>query len=324
MTEQDYEKAAENFGRALSLLASKIGTLSKPPLKVPPINAGSDDAEKRKALRDMLESLASTDDAAVLSQEDIRRASNFFAKLYGGSEPYRHRYADICDLVFNALGQSSGDLDEGVPYSVNCLAENIRIIHDNLTKHGFCDQAKSVLKLADHIDLEKTRLSHDIEQQQAMRTFKAAIAEVKAERDEADQKRAELEREFDERLDKTRMEYIAILGVFAAVVLAFNGGVIDAMTGQDAVNVAEKFNETLGIDGGIRAIVLLAALVGFVLINTVCILLVFIWKMSFNHRNVELGKWPRNCLIAADVVLVVIMAAMMALSHPGLRGLIGL
>ena len=288
MTEQDYEKAAENFGRALSLLASKIGTLSKPPLKVPPINAGSDDAEKRKALRDMLESLASTDDAAVLSQEDIRRASNFFAKLYGGSEPYRHRYADICDLVFNALGQSSGDLDEGVPYSVNCLAENIRIIHDNLTKHGFCDQA--------------------------MRTFKAAIAEVKAERDEADQKRAELEREFDERLDKTRMEYIAILGVFAAVVLAFNGGVGFSTSAMGA----------LGIDGGIRAIVLLAALVGFVLINTVCILLVFIWKMSFNHRNVELGKWPRNCLIAADVVLVVIMAAMMALSHPGLRGLIGL
>lgn len=310
MTEQDYAKAAENFERALSLLTSKIGTLSKPPLKVPPINAGSDDAEKRKALRDMLESLASTDDAAVLSQDDIRRASNFFVKLYGGSEPYRHRYADICDLVFNALGQSPGDLDEGVPYSVNCLAENIRIIHDNLTKHGFCDQAKSVLKLADHIDLEKTRLSHDIEQQQAMRTFKAAIAEVKAERDEADQKRAELEREFDERLDKTRMEYIAILGVFAAVVLAFNGGVGFSTSAMGA----------LGIDGGIRAIVLLAALVGFVLINTVCILLVFIWKMSFNHRNVELGKWPRNCLIAADVVLVVIMAAMMALSHPGLGG----
>lgn len=155
MTEQEYAKAAENFGRALSLLTSKIGTLSKPPLKVPPINASSDDAEKRKALRDMLESLASTDDAAVLSQEDIRRASSFFAKLYGGSEPYRHRYADICDLVFNALGHSSGDLDEGVPYSVNCLAENIRIIHEYLTKHGLCDQAKSVLKLADHIDLER-------------------------------------------------------------------------------------------------------------------------------------------------------------------------
>lgn len=147
-----------------------------------------------------------------------------------------------------------------------------------------------------------------------MRAFKTAIAEVKAERDEADQKRAELEREFDERLDKTRMEYIAILGVFAAVVLAFNGGVGFSTSAMGA----------LGIDGGIRAIVLLAALVGFVLINTVCILLVFIWKMSLNHRKVELGNWPRNCLIAADVALVFIMAAMMALSHPGLREFIGL
>lgn len=73
-----------------------------------------------------------------------------------------------------------------------------------------------------------------------------------------------------------------------------------------------------------KALVFLTALVGFVLINTVCILLVFIWKMSFNHRNVELGKWPRNCLITADVILVAIMAAMMALSHPGLRAFIGL
>lgn len=39
-----------------------------------------------------------------------------------------------------------------------------------------------------------------------------------------------------------------------------------------------------------KALVFLTALVGFVLINTVCILLVFIWKMSFNHRNVELGN----------------------------------
>ncbi|MFR2030596.1 MAG: hypothetical protein ACLS3M_03760 [Collinsella sp.] len=39
-----------------------------------------------------------------------------------------------------------------------------------------------------------------------------------------------------------------------------------------------------------KALVFLTALVGFVLINTVYILLVFIWKMFFNHRNVELGN----------------------------------
>ncbi len=137
---------------------------------------------------------------------------------------------------------------------------------------------------------------------------------MKAERAEADQKRTELEKEFDERLDKTRMEYIAILGVFAAVVLTFNGGVGFATSAMDA----------LGIGSGMRALVFLTALVGFVLINTVCILLVFIWKMSFNHRKVELGKWPRNCLVLANAILVLIMAVILALSHPLVRNLVGL
>lgn len=73
-----------------------------------------------------------------------------------------------------------------------------------------------------------------------------------------------------------------------------------------------------------RALVFLTALVGFVLINTVCILLVFIWKMSFNYLDVNLGKWPRNCLVLANAVLVLIMAVMLALSHPLVRNLVGL
>ena len=206
------------------------------------------------------------------------------------------------------------DLDDGVPYSINCLAENVRIIHAQLVEQGHGDQARSVLKLADHIDLEKTRASRDIEQRQIMRDFRKAIGSVKDERVEAQRERAELEREFDERLDKTRMEYIAILGVFAAVVLAFNGGVGFSTSTMGAV----------GVGSGMRALVFLTALVGFVLINTVCILLVFIWKMSFNHRKVELGKWPRNCLIVADVGLLVIMAATALLGHPCIRAFIGL
>lgn len=115
MTEQDYAKAAENFGRVLSLLTSKIGTLSKPPLKVPPINAGSDDAQKRKALRDMLESLASTDDAAALSQEDIRRASNFFAKLYGGASPIAIDMPTSATWYLTHSGSPLGTWTKGSP-----------------------------------------------------------------------------------------------------------------------------------------------------------------------------------------------------------------
>lgn len=140
-----------------------------------------------------------------------------------------------------------------------------------------------------------------------MRDFREAISKTNEER-------AELEREFAERLDKTKMEYVAVLGVFAAIVLAFNGG----------VGFSTSTLGALGIDSGIRALVFQSALVGFVLVNTICILLVFVWKMSFSHKAVELGNWPRNALIATNVVLVLIMLATVALSHPLIRQRIGL
>ena len=126
-----------------------------------------------------------------------------------------------------------------------------------------------------------------------------AVAEAKRERIEVD-------REFTERLEKTRMEYIAVLGVFAAVVLAFNGG----------VGFSTSTLSALGIDSGIRALVFQTALVGFILINTICILLVFIWKMSFSLRKIELGRWPRNCLVATEAILILIMLTAVALSGP--------
>ena len=314
MTAGDFNEAFENISKALSRFAELAGSLTKNPLNIPVIESESDDSEKRAALRSMLESLASAKMDGALSDEEIDKASVFFCKLYGGKRGYRHRYADICDLVLNALGQSKGDLDDGVPYSVNCLAENIGIIYENMLSNGFSEQAKSVLKLADHIDLEKTRLRHHIEQQKTLRDFENAIEDMRREREISDQQRAELGAEFDGRLDKTRMEYIAILGVFAAVVLAFNGGV--GFT-TDSISA-------LGVGSGMRALVLVTALVGFVMLNTICILLVFLWKMSFDHRDVNLGKWPRNCLVTAEIVLIAIMVAMLALGHPAIRLFVGL
>lgn len=307
MDDPDYKKALESFGDVLELLSRTSPKLTKTPLEVPEISESDDDSRKRDALSRMLESLAGSDSSSTLSSDDIERASDFFIKLYGGKERYRHRYADICELIFSEMDKSDGELDDGVPYSVNCLAENIRIIHEYLMAKGESAQAKSVLKLADHIDLEKTRLSHYIEQQQTMHDFRKAIVETKKER-------AELEQEFIERLDKTRMEYIAVLGVFAAIVLAFNGGVGFSTSALGA----------LGIDSGMRSLVFQTALVGFVLVNTICILLVFVWKMSFNHRVAKLGRWPRNCLIAAEVVLILIMLMTAALSFPCFRQLVGL
>lgn len=307
MGNREYNAELRSFNSALELLTSSIKTLNKSPFEVPEVAEGDDDSKKRDALLLMLESLAGSDTCSTLSSNDIDRASDFFMKLYGGREQYRHRYADVCEFIFSEIDKSHGELDDGVPYSVNCLAENIRIIYEHLLAKGGSAQAKCVLKLADHIDLEKTRLSHYIEQQKTMRDFREAISKTNEER-------AELEREFAERLDRTKMEYVAVLGVFAAIVLAFNGGVGFSTSALGA----------LGIDSGIRALVFQSALVEFVLVNTICILLVFVWKMSFSHQALELGNRLRNTLIVTNAVLVLIMLATVALSHPLIRKLVGL
>lgn len=136
MDKQSYETALKSFSGVLEMLSAGIKKLTKTPLDVPEIAKNDDDSKKREALRLMLKSLASVDNKSALSTDGIDRASDFFASLYGGREPYRHRYADVCNIIFNEMDQSNGELDDGVPYSVNCLAENIRIIHEHMVVNG--------------------------------------------------------------------------------------------------------------------------------------------------------------------------------------------
>lgn len=313
----DAEDIVSNFSQALESLITRIKPLTKTPLPIPEISSDSDDARKRDALREMLEALARAKDDRALDDRDIERASEFFVALYGG-DGYRHRYADICDLVFSALGESEDDLDDGVPYSVNCLAENIRAIYEYMVEMELDGQARSVLKLADHIDLERTRLRHFIKQSETMVEFRRVLGDLREERDESEKQRAALEaglqEEFNRRLDQTKAEYIGILGIFSAVVLVFNG----------AVGFSDASISSLGTAGGLRALVFIVALVGFVLVNAICILLVFLRNMAFGDKEFKIERWARNCLIIADVFLIALMVLMLVLSHPYIRGMFGL
>lgn len=296
----------KSFSSALQSLVVQFGGVDKPNLDIPHLSEDCDDGERREALRSLLREMASVRPEDALSDADIDAAIEFFNRLYGGTPKYRHSYADICDTVFSLLEESE-DLDDGVPYQVNSLAENINIVYVRMTNGGGkpSTQAESVLKLCDHIELERTRLRHYVQQSKQIRDFNERRREL--ERD-AVNNRKELEEKFTEKVDSMRMEYIAILGVFAAIVLAFNG----------AVGFSTSSLSALGTASGLRALVFLTALVGFVLIDAISILFVFLWKMSFNGK-IDIGKWPRYLLICSNVTLVLIMLLCAALSLPCVR-----
>lgn len=310
---------------ALERLLQSSKAVQKGKIEIPdvPVDAGND--ARRLALRTVLGELSSLDRGESLSDIDIGHLSGFFMDLYRGDPKYRHSYADICDVIFG-FADTEDELDDGVPYQVNNLANNVNLVYTTMDPAS--SQAESVQKLCDHIDLERERLRHFVDQRNTIREYdrkrkeleaRSAELEADARRDRersaerAREDRENLERDFAERVDAMRMEFIAILGVFAAIVLAFNG----------AVGFSTSSVQALGTASGVRSLVLVAALVGFVLVNAISILMVFLWKMAFGTRII-IGTWPRNCLIAADVILVLIMGACAALSLPVVRAFFGL
>lgn len=303
---------------AIGRVSSSFDSIPKGRIEIPEISESDGSEERRKALRKVLEELSSLDRGEYLSDSDIDDLARFFEGLYGGEPKYRHSYADICDVIFG-YAESEAELDEGVPYQVNNLANNVNLVYSRMGHTT--TQAESVQKLCDHIELERTRLRHFVDQRDRIREYdrKREELERSAERDrernaeQAREDRENLERDFAKRVDAMRMEFIAILGVFAAIVLAFNG----------AVGFSTSSIQALGTAGGIRALVFIAALVGFVLVNAISILMVFLWKMAFGKR-VVLGTWPRNCLILTEVVLILVMFSCVAMSHPVIRALFGL
>lgn len=310
---------------AIGRVSSNFTDIPKSRIRIPEILESDGNEERREALKKVLEELSSLDRGEYLSGPDIDEVAAFFDSLYGGSPKYRHSYADICDVIFG-FAESEDELDKGVPYQVNNLANNVNLVYSKMS-HA-TTQAESVQKLCDHIELERTRLRHFVDQRDRIREYdrkreelerRSAELERAAERDrernaeQAREDREKLERDFAERVDAMRMEFIAILGVFAAIVLAFNG----------AVGFSTSSIQALGMAGGMRSLVFVVALVGFVLVNAISILMVFLWKMAFGKR-VIIGIWPRNCLILAEVALILIMAGCVLLSFPGVRTFFGL
>lgn len=299
---------------AIGRVSSNFSDIPKSRIKIPEILEDDGNEARRLALKKVLEELSSLDRGEYLSGPDIDEVAGFFDFLYGGSPKYRHSYADICDVIFG-FAESEDELDEGVPYQVNNLANNVNLVYSRMD--AGTTQAESVQKLCDHIELERTRLRHFVDQRDRIREYdrkREELEERSAELGRAAEKdRRMLEDEFAKKVDAMRMEFIAILGVFAAIVLAFNG----------AVGFSTSSIQALGTNNGMRALVFIAALVGFVLVNAISILMVFLWKVAFGKR-VILGSWPRNCLIATEVVLILIMAACVVLSLPAVRAYFGL
>lgn len=286
-------------------------------------------AEKQEALEKLIRNIMESDsNGLVIDSGTSWRLLEFFDSLYLDAEGeliFRHQYAGISGILYTEISEAESDgllveapqsfsnLTNGLDQIMSAMRrERTRLRQEELLRSRekgvpelFIDEdgpdverVDSILgslgKLDDHISLEMERIDYIIRQNRASEEARGSVERAVAERKE------ELEG-FDQKLNETQekvsRDNIGVLGVFAAIVLAFNGGISFSTSSLQAI----------GDGRGVLTVLLTVDVAGFVLLNAIGLLLFFVWRVSLGKTG-DLGRFPKAVWMVVDLLLVAFAA----------------
>lgn len=209
-------------------------------------------------------------------------------------ERYRHFYSDI----FTVLTQIQHDSSQG---DINILGQNLSVIRagynpQNRDSEGaIIDIGDSIQKLYDHVSLDIARILYSdagdrkTSGEEAIIDVQSQIKQIQTEIDKAKVAQKNVENE----LGKQQKEYIAILGIFAAVVLAFTGGIAFSTSVLNNINAVSVYR-----------IITVSLVIGLVLINVLFGLFYYVDRLV-NGLNEERKKL--RPLIISNIVICILL-----------------
>ena len=106
-------------------------------------------------------------------------------------------------------------------------------------------------------------------------------------------------KEFEDKLSKAQTDYIAILGIFASVVLAFVGGM------AFSTSVLENIK-----DVSIYRLLIVALIIGIVFVTVIFLMFYFIGVLTGRHLNDERSMHPLLLSYGLFILLIAIVYAM--------------
>lgn len=232
--------------------------------------------------------------------EIFRRLEDLYSTGDDG-ERFRHFYSDILSTLTQRFpGSVSGN--------INVLGQNIAILRE---KYECLNQGRSIdedtvhavrdalRKLHDHVSIEIARIAYadksgdDISGEAVIQNIQAKITSLQ------DEVKSDYQ-ETKDKLESSQKEYITILGIFAAVVLAFTGGL--AFSTSALNNISQS---------SIYRTVLVTLIIGLVLINALFGL--------FYYINTLVGKEKKILpLVISNVIITLMLGATVIAWHKGI------
>ena len=208
---------------------------------------------------------------------------------------YRHFYSDIF-TVLTQIQQASNQGD------INILGQNLSLIRagynpQNRDEQGnIIDISDSIRKLYDHVSLDIARISYSdagdrkTAGETAIVDMQSQLNQIKIEIDKAKIAQNNVETE----LGKQQREYIAILGIFAAIVLAFTGGIAFSTSVLKSINTVSVYRITM-----------VSLIIGLVLINVLFGLFYYVDRLV---NGLQKNRKKLKPLLFSNVILCVLLS----------------
>ena len=234
--------------------------------------------EKNVLLQDVLKSFTTEE----LDEELRKKMKNDLKEVY--TEDFRHQYSFITGFLLQYINESTDETE----MRLSRLKDNIDLYSDEFMEE-FPDNnaySKGVAKFIDHISLEIARLEYIKRQYgSALQSATALDTRIKSVKDQVEQA--------NESLEKQKVDFIAILGIFSGIVLAFVGGI--------------TFSNSIlqGIENiSIYRLIAIAAMCGLVLVDAIGIAMRYVMRLTLREHK----GWNH-----ADTVLLVVNGLFIAI-----------
>ena len=229
---------------------------------------------KRTEFKNILYELAK--DQNLLSSSSARsRMYKRLENLYYSQNPetsFRHFYSDI----FSALIKIEKDETMG---EISVLGQNISLLrkgynainYDN--QNNIIDITDNLKKLNDHISLDIARLDY-INKLDRIATHEEKISDLQSTIQDLNSNTKEIStivNQTEENVRSLQKDHVTILGIFAAIVLAFTGGIVYSTSVLSNIHLVSTYKT-----------IVIVLIIGLVLVNVLFSLFYYIDKIVHN------------------------------------------
>lgn len=273
----------------------------KESIGIPEVSPDSNKEERDAAFSAMMKTLSLSSD---LDEDDTGKCVEFFRVLYcqsySDANGYRHSYSSILEAMIGDFNPDDTSPDYTVNSTTENLSNNIGLIEAVIEEDGDEALRAKFKKLSDHVSLEYKRLNY-ITRQNKLQYENSDGATKRLERDvrffnaslEGATRRLENKiMEKENQIDRLQRDHIAILGIFAAVVIFANGGIVFSSSSIQAV-----------AGQNIAYVAFIVSLVGGFIFNILYALFAFVYRIARNTSD----NWAvisRDTFIKIDRAIV--------------------